>query len=265
MSEISGVSRPFPPTGRTLRTAMGLAILAIVGLASLMAAPVEQLVPIDLPPLAVRALAIIQPAVLTFAALGLGLWLAPKVGLAAPYLSGARIFPSAVVHIRPALVSAVLVALVAGAVLAAYQLGIGRLGTGAPEALANFAPPLVTRVLYGGITEEIISRWGVMTLIVWITARSLGQKATPSPWVYWTAALWAALLFAAGHLPLLYAAMSNPPMTLLLVVIGLNTLVGTAFGWLYWRAGLEAAMLSHALTHLVAAGLLAALPLAGLA
>lgn len=264
MSEISANAGSIPTRNRILRTAIGLATLAIVGLTSLMVAPVEQLVPDDLPPLVVRALAIIQPAILTFAGLGLGLWLAPKVGLSAPYVSGERRFALSAFETRRAVILAFIVAVLAGAVLAAYHVGLARTGTDASGAMANFAPPLVTRVFYGGITEEIISRWGVMTLIVWIIVRSVGAKGVPSGWVYWTAAIWAALLFAAGHLPLLFAVMTDPPMTLVFVVIGLNTLVGTAFGWLYWRAGLEAAMLSHALTHVLAAGALAVLDRSGL-
>ena len=30
------------------------------------------------------------------------------------------------------------------------------------EALSNLTPPVFTRILYGGITEEVLIRWGVM-------------------------------------------------------------------------------------------------------
>jgi hypothetical protein len=42
--------------------------------------------------------------------------------------------------------------------------------------------------------------------------------------------------------------------TLTLPVVGFvvfgNTVAGSLFGWLYWRHGLEAAMLAHAGAHL---------------
>jgi membrane protease YdiL (CAAX protease family) len=34
-------------------------------------------------------------------------------------------------------------------------------------------------------------------------------------------------------------------------VIGVNTAFGLLFGYLYWRHGLESAMIAHAMSHLV--------------
>jgi membrane protease YdiL (CAAX protease family) len=34
-------------------------------------------------------------------------------------------------------------------------------------------------------------------------------------------------------------------------VVGVNAAFGLLFGWLYWRHGLESAMIAHAMTHLV--------------
>ena len=39
---------------------------------------------------------------------------------------------------------------------------------------------------------------------------------------------------------------------MLAFVVGGNTLAGLVFGWLFWRHGLEAAMVAHALAHVVA-------------
>jgi membrane protease YdiL (CAAX protease family) len=33
--------------------------------------------------------------------------------------------------------------------------------------------------------------------------------------------------------------------------VGVNAAFGLLFGWLYWRRGLESAMIAHAMTHLV--------------
>src|SRR5678809_1083871 len=35
----------------------------------------------------------------------------------------------------------------------------------------NRLMPFLTRLLYGGITEELLLRWGVMTLLVWASWR----------------------------------------------------------------------------------------------
>ena len=65
-----------------------------------------------------------------------------------------------------------------------------------------------------------------------------------SPSVFWTANIIAALLFGLGHLP---SASLVMPITPLVVVaaLTLNGIAGLAFGFLYWRRGLEAAMLAH--------------------
>ena len=62
--------------------------------------------------------------------------------------------------------------------------------------------------------------------------------------------LGAALLFGAGHLP---AAAQVWPLDAIVVarVLLLNALAGVVFGWLYWKRGLEVAMLAHFSADLV--------------
>jgi hypothetical protein len=57
-------------------------------------------------------------------------------------------------------------------------------------------------------------------------------------------------VFAAGHLP---AAGAIAPLTadVVLRILLLNAVAGFVFGWLYWKASLEAAMLAHATVHVV--------------
>lgn len=101
---------------------------------------------------------------------------------------------------------------------------------------------------YGGIAEEIQLRLFLMTLIVWLFART--HKTAPSNSVYWFAVLLAALLFGAGHLP---AAAQVWPLNAIVVArtVLLNAVAGVVFGWLYWKRGLEMAMLAHFSADLV--------------
>lgn len=66
----------------------------------------------------------------------------------------------------------------------------------------------------------------------------------------WLAIVIAAVLFAAGHLPAV-AAVSPLTTALIARTLVLNSLAGIAFGWLYWRCGLEAAMVAHFSADLV--------------
>lgn len=72
----------------------------------------------------------------------------------------------------------------------------------------------------------------------------------PSSGAFWSAITLVAVLFGLGHLPITAVI---TPLTQLVVVraIVLNGLAGIAFGYLYWRHGLEAAMLGHMSAHLV--------------
>lgn len=106
-------------------------------------------------------------------------------------------------------------------------------------------------LLYGGITEEVISRWGIMSLLAWLGWKLFQpNRLKAGPAVIGGALLLSALLFGMLHLP---AAAAIAPLNELLIVriMMLNTLAALAFGWLYWRRSLEAAMIAHAVTHLV--------------
>ncbi|MGF0523660.1 CPBP family glutamic-type intramembrane protease [Agrobacterium pusense] len=60
-----------------------------------------------------------------------------------------------------------------------------------------------------------------------------------------------AALFAAGHLPFLFTIAAQPRPALVLAVLTGNFVPGLIFGWLFWRRGLEAAILSHGFAHCI--------------
>jgi Type II CAAX prenyl endopeptidase Rce1-like len=121
-----------------------------------------------------------------------------------------------------------------------------------PEALqaSNNTEPnwrsSLTAMLYGGITEEILMRWGLMSLLVWIAWKVLKQGITlPSQGIYQGAA---ALVFGLLHLPATAAIVLLTPIVIVRAIL-LNGIAGIAFGWLFWQYSLEAAMLSHISFH----------------
>jgi hypothetical protein len=68
-----------------------------------------------------------------------------------------------------------------------------------------FEIPLVSKLLYGGIVEELLLRWSLMSLLVWVAWRLAGRPAPVPGWVYGIGLVASALLFAVGHLPALVA------------------------------------------------------------
>jgi membrane protease YdiL (CAAX protease family) len=110
---------------------------------------------------------------------------------------------------------------------------------------------------YGGIAEEILLRLFVMSFFVWLGKFiSKSSEGKPTRGVIWIANILAAVLFGLGHLPTTALLV---PITALVITraIILNGLIGVVCGWLYWKRGLEAAMISHFSADLVLHVLLA--------
>ncbi|NEQ74274.1 MAG: CPBP family intramembrane metalloprotease [Okeania sp. SIO2C9] len=65
--------------------------------------------------------------------------------------------------------------------------------------------PFITCILFGGITEELLMRWGLMTFLVWIGWKIFQRgKGKPQGRYFVMAILLSSLLFGVGHLPINY-------------------------------------------------------------
>lgn len=129
------------------------------------------------------------------------------------------------------------------------------------ELAPSLTPPVYQGLLasfYGGLTEEILCRFFFMTLLVWLFAKLWKTKEKmPTDTVVWLAIILSALLFAVGHLPITASIVSLTPAIIVRAFV-LNGIAGIAFGYLYWRKGLESAMVAHFSTDI---GLHVILPL----
>ena len=141
--------------------------------------------------------------------------------------------------------------LVLGVVAALLIVGLGlvldpmlpeRLHPAAAASGATSAFEGFLASFYGGIVEELELRLFLMTLLVWMF--TLAGRRRPKPALFWLAIVIAAIAFGAGHLP---AAKQVWGLSDIVVVrtIALNAVGGVVFGWLYWKRGLEMAMLGH--------------------
>jgi len=104
---------------------------------------------------------------------------------------------------------------------------------------------------YGGIVEEIMTRFFLLTLLAWVGSKiSHTEDGRPTPAVMWISIILSTLIFGLGHLP--SATVMGVPLTPLYIIrtLLLNS-VGILYGWLYWKRGLESAMLAHFSTDLV--------------
>ena len=235
--------QPLAATRPSWRFVVLLIAIGLVSVASMLLGSIEALLPegLAIPP----ALLLVQPAILVIGLALAGWWAAPKIGLGAPVLAGLADGGDWAGALRRALPAALAGGVLGAAILLAYAyLTAGALG----ERAQAVELPIVTRVLYGGVVEEIMMRWGLLSLLA-LAALKLGLAR---PGALWAGNLAAALVFALGHLPALFALIPDPSAGLLAAVLLANTGAGLVFGWLYMHRGLEAAIIAHALTHLIA-------------
>ena len=99
---------------------------------------------------------------------------------------------------------------------------------------------------YGGISEEIVMRLFFMTFMIWLLGKIIKPKGKiiENNLIVWTSIIVAALLFGIGHLPITSELMTITPLIIFRALL-LNGIGGVVFGWLYWKKGLESAMIAH--------------------
>lgn len=118
---------------------------------------------------------------------------------------------------------------------------------------------LLSKVTYGGVVEEILMRWFIMSLfvlILWKVFTAKSKKGEISAWVFVVANILAATLFALGHLPATAVLFGGLDFIIIFRCMVLNGGFGLVFGWLYKKHGIQYAMIAHAMTHICCEGLL---------
>src|ERR1041385_8696107 len=166
-----------------------------------------------------KLLSLIQPGLILALAVFVGVALAHRVGLSAPFaeaLAGRGDIRSALKRQTLAGLngglaggaSVVFVSLLFRPILSSETLDrIDKLGK---------LLPMPTRLLYGGITEEVLLRWGFMTFLVWLAWKLMQkEQGEPRAALVVSAIILSAVVFGAGHLPV--AILFNGTATLSLV------------------------------------------------
>lgn len=197
-------------------------------------------------------------------AAAVGLWVAPRIGLGAPYLEhwfdGAprphRPFSSIV---WPAFFWAVVTAIIAFAIDGFFRYSL-RVDFPAPEiharinvawwrsALASFWAPWA---------EETFDRLFLLSLIAWLLMKvfRVSGEGTGRSIALWIAIVATSLFFGWYHISN-EQIFANPVAGIVqLRTILIIAPVGLAFGWLYVRRGLEAAILSHFIIDVIVHGI----------
>jgi len=178
-----------------------------------------------------------------FFLVAISLYLAGRIGLRAPLLEGWLAKSDRSTWARKVFALSLLIAVAAS--LPFYLLN--------QSVELERVPPLWTlglASLDAGIQEEIFYRLFLVTLFAWVGGlRWRDTEGRPHSRVFWVAITAAAIIFGWAHVDDqvmnhgLYASLAR-----LMIV---NTALGIAFGWAYWRLGFECAMLAHFLVDAV--------------
>ena len=204
--------------------------------------------PLPMPLPLLVALSAAQNLLLFAVAIGLGLWLAPNMGLlGAPLLESWLYGGGSPVRLRDSLKYGALVGIAVGVILLIIIIPAAPHLPGLPFVSAARVA-LWKRVLicfYGGIDEEVLTRLFLLTLLAWLGTRvfqrSKGQLGRVT---FWVSNIIVAILFGLGHLPSASMVMRITPTVVVLALV-LNGIAAIPFGYLFWKRGIEAAMIAH--------------------
>lgn len=231
-----------------LRVAISLFGLGLVGIASLLWVSPPALPPkLEIDPNTLSWITLVNPSILLIISITIGTLLKDSSGIKLPILDPKEnrpILPFFKSLINPWL------ALTSFSALGVFIIYLGTcwgFDSGYREIINGPGLPFHTRMLYGGITEEILMRYGLMTLLLWI----LKEIDRPNSHVqFWMANILTSILFATGHLPTLFNEVPSPSIwTLIYILIG-NFWAGLCFGYAFWKYGLILAILTHMGFHL---------------
>jgi membrane protease YdiL (CAAX protease family) len=179
----------------------------------------------------------------------LALFLGTRIGLGAPLLEGYLDGRERRRWARTVVAISVLVAVAATPLILLVNLNVD------PDGYPAIWK-LVLAAVDAGVQEEIFNRLFLMTGLAWVGSFFRREPdGRPSESVLWIAILISGILFGWAHVD---DKLSIPgvPFTDYLILMAVSTLYGIVFGWLYWKLGIECAILAHFAIDALAAGII---------
>lgn len=180
-----------------------------------------------------------------------GLWVSKKAQLGAPVIES--FFSNQKNRTQPHFFKTLLYSLAFSVVLALVVLLVHRLIRAyfpVENIIERPSKPFYAIVSFSaGITEEIIFRFGLMSLIITIILFFKQNKEITNTMV-WVSIIITAICFGLMHLPLSKNFSNLTIVTVSATMIG-NLITGSFFGWVYWKRGLLVAIIVHIVWDLV--------------
>jgi len=190
---------------------------------------------------------IILNGILFFIIILVGLFLSKKIGFGAPILERLTEKKEVTSYLKSILGISIGLGILAGILMIIGDYLLYHFG-GSTINLTTITISVWQGFLgafYGGVNEEILMRLLFMSLLIWIFFKiKKTDDGKPTLLSIWVAIIIAAIFFGLGHLVITSDITAITPAIITRAIL-LNGIGGIIFGWLYWKKGLESAMISH--------------------
>ncbi len=228
-----------------LLSASILSILAIMPFILTLQGETLKSIPMPLP--LVILIIVVQSAFLFAILTFIGLKLSSKLGFKIPIIKKLAAKEKIDFNVKSIIKTSVLLGSLTGIAIIFFDFIFSQFGL--ESLFKEISVPIWQGFLasfYGGIAEEVIMRLFFMTFIVWLLAKVIKPKGIiiENNLIVWTSIIVAALLFGLGHLPITSELTTITPLIFFRALL-LNGIAGIVFGWLYWKKGLESAIIAH--------------------
>lgn len=109
-------------------------------------------------------------------------------------------------------------------------------------------------IFYGGVIEELLLRWFLMSFVAFVFWKVFCRKAAKEEipeGIFIVANILCAMVFAAGHLPATVSMFGGLTPLVVFRCFLLNGALGMVFGWLYRKYGIVYSCIGHMGTHII--------------
>jgi len=110
--------------------------------------------------------------------------------------------------------------------------------------------PILNRIFGAGLYEEVMVRWFFASLFIWIFWCLFDRNSQkPGNIVIWSGLIVSNILFIMGHYPAISILILNN-----LEIINMffwMFIITLPWGWLYWKFGIESAIVAHSVFHAI--------------
>lgn len=195
--------------------------------------------------------AVIQTLLMVFVMSFAGAVLSARTGLNAPVLEAILAGSATLASIQPILLPTFLYSLGGLVIFCLLYYGVvgSILDAQSFQAMSKMraAIGLDGCVLYGGVVEEVVVRWGLLNVVTFF-ALMFAKQINNTIIIF--SIFMSGLLFAVGQIPAYIAAGCISSRRFLYSLVLLSLFQSLIFGFLFWQYGLIAAILGHMLFHI---------------